>query len=223
MTDPMDEKIKQLYQSMEKDSPSEILDARIKKAARRQVGKSGYQLTMRWVSVAALLVLSVGVVLRVIQESPIDKPLEIQLEESAIEALPQADQDMPQQLPQKRQKAKVIEMEAAAPELTTPQSSLPASPRAVAPSLGGMAEFSDQADEAAPAVMSKQFMQERKLELKQSQPELFTKEQWCGQSDLEGIEDKQVWLKRLSELQAQDKLLQAECLKQFIAELFGES
>jgi len=96
-----DEKISRLYQQIDKAAPSELLDARIRQAARQQVPGKRKSHLLGWLSTAALLVISVGLVLRVMQEAPVEQDFSQQLDlgQQRSKQAPAATQALPQKAP----------------------------------------------------------------------------------------------------------------------------
>lgn len=96
-----DEKISGLYQQIEKEQPSELLDARIRQAARKHAPVKSKSKMIGWLSTAALLVLSVGLVLRVMQEAPVTQDFVEQSDISQQPSIPAptASKPAPEQAP----------------------------------------------------------------------------------------------------------------------------
>jgi len=96
-----DEKISRLYQQIDKEQPSELLDARIRQAAREQAPGKRKSHLLGWLSTAALLVISIGLVLRVMQEAPVEPDFSQQLDigQQRPKQAPAATRALPQKAP----------------------------------------------------------------------------------------------------------------------------
>ena len=81
MTDLSDERINQLYQKLPQTQPSEMTDARIRRAIRQnapkpaRVSKFSIGPRWQWMGSAAVLLLCVGVIFRVAEQAPSESSL----------------------------------------------------------------------------------------------------------------------------------------------------
>jgi len=213
MNNPQDDKIAELYQKIPKASPSEMLDARIRQEARRQL-ETGRNHSLRWLSVAALIVLSVGVVLRVIDEVPVQQSLEESLD--ILDMNTEMDMDATAVMKEegivedeKMKKAAEAVMDAAPvarmklqqmPATAEPAAIVPIAPEIV-PKLAPEPKFSG-------AIQT------------ESVGNLFLPENYCGMEQLRGAVDKQVLEAIIQKLLNENRLQQAECVKKLMNQNF---
>ena len=222
MTEDSDDKITRLYQGMAKASPSALLDARIKKMAHQQMHRGRGIQPLRWLSAAALIVLSVGVVLRVVQEVPVKNDLDeigVSLEPMKDEA--EMSMPMPSTL-QSKQDSLTGELVAPAEK----RQSMPAVIKDVAPR-----KHADYAEESLQR-LKKDALQQHDAEILQKAPDAMTGpvlkektisvENWCGQADLKSEQNKQIWLERVAQLKQENQAGQAECLEQLMLSVFAD-
>ncbi len=224
MTEDRDDKISRLYQQMDKASPSALLDARIKKAAHQQVHRSRGIQPLRWLSAAALIVLSVGVVLRVMQEVPVKNDLDetgLSIESMQDEA----------SLPVPRQSTPQIKQEVLREKAVKPAEKRQSAPAAVQ-SMSAL-KSADYAEQALKKYSKDDLVEEQDLEdeIRQSaadsvtvpvlKEKMFSVENWCGQPDLESEKSQQVWLARIAQLNQEKRAEQAQCLEQLMLSIFA--
>lgn len=198
MTDEFEEKISRLYKKIPHEQPSHILDARIKKLARKHVpDRPAYRKShqWQWLSAVAVMVLSVGVVLNVVR---------YEMPETVTESVVQQPAD------------KVIaQPEAArrAPALSSP------------PAAKRMHELQPlmQSDEIQMDLAEKTFIRDKQQNMAESELKsevAGSVPQWCGQTDLADISDKTVWLQRIEQLRAQGDEQVADCLELLMKSVF---
>ena len=226
MTEDSDNRVEQLYQKLHKQEPSTILDARIKHAARQPLKRKSGIMTLRWLSAAALLVLSVGVVLRVVQETPVKQDLD----EASVQM----------EMPERSDMPTVDEMQATAPAALAPKalsrekSGLSLSEPQRMQEKEFSATKSQVAEDAIPAKAKKERVeQEQSIEYKSTVAEsvsgylmdqpLLDTGNWCGQADLAQQHDRQVWLNRISRLKMENRLAEAQCVELLMVRYFSNS
>ena len=242
-----DEQLSRLYQQISKAEPSKMVDARIHRTAQQTgVAKRRSRLT-RLLSVAAVLVLSVGVVLRVVEETPVKQDFEEQIMTSE----PTADQSMSMQrqasnglddaMMQSEKEAMdgIFEKETKASRVITDEQSgnlqieslskqkpeqqprqksvqKKVAPAAAAPIPAPETEPQHAADavglssnEAREAVLS-----ESDIAVEAGFTALS--ESWCGQDDLVGVNDRQLWLARLEQLKQLKQFEKVTCIENLL-------
>jgi len=220
MNNPQDDRIAELYQEIPKARPSEILDARIRQEARKQL-KTGKSHSLRWLSVAALMVLSVGVVLRIIEEVPVEQSLEESLEIMDMEAGAVLKEEGQAAIradafgveDEKMKKAAEPLMDAA-PVARMKRQQMPA---AVEPAATARKAPTAPTAPTAPIAPEPGFSGAIQAE---SVDVLFLPENYCGMEQLRGVVDKQVLEAIFQKLLDENRLQQAECLKKLMNKNF---
>lgn len=209
MNNPQDDKIAELYQKIPKARPSEILDARIRQEARRQLRHGKTIHSYRWLSVAALIVLSVGVVLRIIDEVPVEQSLEESLE--MMDAAPVLKEESKSIIRPDSNFAKKRAMDdAPKPRMKVQQLAAPASRPLSEPvseaevSAGIQAEFDTEAVSDEMTLMQKAYLPDN----------------YCGMEELRKSYDAEKWKAIVNKLISENQLDQAECLKKLMQEHF---
>jgi hypothetical protein len=213
MNNPQDDKIAGLYQKIPKASPSEMLDARIRQQARRQL-KTGRHHSLRWLSVAALIVLSVGVVLRIIDEVPVQPSLEDSLDIMEMDAAAIIKEEAATADDKMKKAAKPVMDAAPAARMKLQQMPAVAEPAAIAP----MAPIAPAATISG-ASQAESVMESRSDSLTFTD-NLFLPENYCGMEKLRGAVDKQVLEAIIKKLLNENRLQQAECVKKLMNQNF---
>ena len=233
-----DEQLSRLYKKLNRHEPSEMIDARIRKEARLHHKKlhsssSFSWISPQWLSVAAVLVLSVALVLRVVDEVPLQKNMDQMLQpaEEFIESrsLPddekqresladRVESDMEKQLKPVEPVEPVESGGATAPIIQaevqtaieehrkrTPISSPVSSPVHSPAKLKFYS--SDQADGVPNAkTVPKAELKSVKL---------------CGLKDFSRESDRQQWLERIKQLRAANRIEEADCLQKAFLQEFS--
>jgi len=219
MNNPQDDKITELYHKTPKARPSEILDARIRQEARRQLRQGRSSGSYRWLSVAALVVLSVGVVLRIIDEVPVEQSLQDNLEIMEMDAAPVLKEESKAVI-----RADAIEIQAEKlKKVEKPAMS-------AAPVARMKLQKMPEAVESATPVSDPEFSgasqaehdMERLSDSLAPQEQQFLPENYCGMEQLRGITDKQLLQEILEKLLSENKLQQAECLKKLMNQVLAD-
>ncbi|NNJ92216.1 MAG: hypothetical protein HKP55_11110 [Gammaproteobacteria bacterium] len=210
MNNPQDDKIAELYQKIPKARPSEILDARIRQEARRQP-RQGRSLTpYRWFSVAALIVLSVGVVLRIIDEVPVEQSLQENLELMEMDAAPVIKEESKAVMRadgvtvQAEKMKKAAQPAAPLARMKVQQVPAPVESSTVAskPEFTGTSQAEYDMESLSDTLARKEAQ--------------FLPENYCGMEQLRGVTDKQLLQEVLDQLLSEKQLQQAECLKKLM-------
>jgi hypothetical protein len=234
MSDTEDKHISDLYSQMNRQQPSEMVDARIRHMARQQLDqqlaaqKTPVRSTShrwQWLSVAAVMVLSVGVVLRVFEQSP-----DVTVLDDA------ADSEMAPALESIVKPAIMDKYRVAEPVLSVEaqksKRSLPSAPVAEQ-AFGGQAVMPRQ---KASDYESGMLVPERELSadsaakhnLMETLSHAEKKEQasdealQCADEVLLASRDLQVWLERIKALRADGNEEQARCLEMLMEQVFAE-
>lgn len=210
MINESDDRLTQLYQQLEKAAPSEMLDARIKKAAHGKMRTRKQTVAVRWLSVAAVIVLSVGVVLRVVQEQPVEQDLRNKLDEvqtSESDAVFEAEKSMMDMLPEKAGMTKDKRPEQKVQQAAVVQRNKVQKSRDV---MGAM----------APEIKKQELLDIQSSEMKLAKPAASAIVNWCGQDDLADSKDRLKWDERLELLKLENRLEQVECLQTLMQEMF---
>jgi hypothetical protein len=209
MNNSDDKKITELYKQIPRENPSEILDARIKLEARRQLKRGTTIRSYQWMSVAALVVLSVGVVLRVLDEAPVEQSVEenIEMLDKAVilkeeqKSFIRHDSDS-MVVPGKMKKAiepTVGNMASSAVKVQTPAAAaVPAATTTFSAAMKADMEREIVADQMA------------------KQEVFYHPENMCGINELSGIDDRTTWEKAVEKLRSEKKFGQAECLQKLM-------
>ena len=223
MNNPQDDRITELYQKIPKARPSEIMDARIRQEARRQVKHGRTIHSYRWLSVAALVVLSVGVVLRIINEVPVEQPLEESVDmmdatpvlKEESRAIIKSDIGFSVQEQKVKKAAKPALGVASEPRMKAQKMTEPSTP------LPSVATPSAQVSEAdfSTGIQSEFDQETARREMSQMQKE-YLPENFCGMEELREIEDPEQWNAVVDKLIFTKQLDQAECLKKLMLERF---
>jgi len=204
MKDPIDQSINELYRKIPREQPSGMTDARIKNMARKHIlPKPAFRVqNWQWLSVAAVMVLSVGVVLRVIQQEPSAPAFDELLEETASISVQQSS---------KAEKPRAEKESVGTKALSSPVQGM------MAPSparLEKKQKFLPMEDAVSPAnrvaPQAEAMYQQDKDALAESP---------CGQHDLQEVEDRQLWQARIEQLYHQGKNDQAQCLEQLMQQM----
>ena len=215
-----DEQLTNLYKKIDKAEPSSMVDARIRRTAQKAGNAERNKLFTRWVSVAAVLVLSVGVVLRVVQETPVKQDFEEQVMSPlpVEEAVRSEDKQEVQGLNETRQKAKE---QADLMEMETTESLRDDSPESLQSSAPRVLQ-----KKVAPAVAAPptdMMLEKDAIEAELAEPAKMgasrfstVAEAWCGQDDLAGVEDRQQWIERMEQLKQLDMMDQVNCIQQLL-------
>ena len=219
MNNPQDDKISGLYHKISKARPSQMLDARIRQEARRQLRQGRSPGSYRWLSVAALLVLSVGVVLRIIDEVPVEQSLQDNLEIMEMDAAPVLKEEnkaviRADAIEIQAEKLKKVEKPAmsAAPVARMKLQKMPEAVESA--TLASDPEFSD-ASQA-------EYDMERLSDSLVPHEQQFLPENYCGMEQLRGVTDKQLLQEILEKLLSENKLQQAECLKKLMNQVLAD-
>ena len=234
-----DEKISALYQRIEKKLPSEMLDARIKKLARDNVDTNNKSVTksrsnLRWLSLAAVIVLSVGVILKVVQQEPVGKNLSDDiLQQSLISPMPATtakdDQEVqgavlesdlaPAMMNEEEMSFGTVRLEKKENRQLLEKKKLKESVERKKVSKKKAQEKSKKTYlPMAPAIMSSEPLMDETTMLDQGKGDLMTN--WCGQKDLIDELDKVVWQERIKQLQEANQLELVKCLQEKFLEVF---
>ena len=220
-----DEQLSRLYSKLTKAEPSQMVDARIHRAAQKAGNAERKKFFTRWVSVAAVLVLSVGVVLRVVEETPVKQDLHDQimsseskqweqLEEagkaSESEAFEMPTREMPtsemrtnkmptNQIPKESQSEPVMLRKKVAPAA--------AAPNPIPNPIWQEDELPD-----------KDVMKEERVKPDMLGSSNFSTvaDAWCGQDDLAGVNERQPWIDRMEQLKQLQKIEQVRCIEQLL-------
>lgn len=219
MNNLQDDKITGLYEKMPKASPSEMLDARIRQQARRQL-KTGRNYSLRWLSVAALMVLSVGVVLRIIDEVPVEQSLEESLEIMEMDM----DQEMDAAAIMKEEgtvedekiKKAAKPLTDAAPVARMKRQQIPAAVESAV--MAPIAPIRME-PELSGAIQAESAMESSSDSLTTDE-KLYRPENYCGMEQLRGAVDKQVLEAIIQKLLNENRLQQAECVEKLMNQNF---
>jgi len=234
-----DEKISALYQKIEKKLPSEMVDARVKKLARDKVGTNNKSVikswsNLRWLSSAAVIVLSVGVILKIVQQEPVSKNLSDEIiQQSLIKPMPaktvKDDASMQDSLLERDFAPRVIneeevflESEPLEKKETRQLFEKHKSKLSIRRDEVVKKRFQAKPKAAelpmAPAMMSSEPLMDGATMLEQGKDDLMTN--WCGQKDLIDELDKVVWQERIKQLQEANQLELLKCLQEKFLEVF---
>lgn len=228
-----------LYQRLPRDEPSALIDARIRKQAKIQLHSSKSRKVVRWFSTAALLMLSLGVVLRIFQETPVQdelmtpdrfdaepvlmSPAQMIPEERVLEEKPAARKKQQQQI-EKLEKSSVINSTRTgvikqSPNETKTAIDLPAkaSTRSMpeVPQgflLDGMAGSSDASESSL----------NDKIQYGPEQRQKALNTNWCGEPELANEYNRDIWEQKIKGVLAQQDTFKAACLTQLMNKRFNE-
>jgi hypothetical protein len=216
MSNAEDNKVSELYQRIPKAEPSQILDERIKQQARRQLRQGKPITSYRWLSVAALIVLSVGVVLRIIDEVPVEQSLEENLEIMEMDAAPvkpvmkeeskaviRAD-GVAVQAEKMKKAAQPVMNAAPVARMKVQQIPVPVESATVAaePEVSGASQAEYDLESLSDSIARKE--------------QQFLPENYCGMEELRGVKDIKILQEILDKLLSENRLQQAECLKKLM-------
>ena len=212
---PHDEQLSKLYRRMRQQEPSALLDARIRKQARRELRRHYWPP----IAAAAVLVLGITLALRLFDAGNLSPELQAPRQSADTPSSETAADVQPgSSVPA----AARLEGELAAPaaaesamqrfQATRAQKSeqrlAPAPDRVPAPALGTVPAPAGMRESLAPRAARAKHQAEWEAP--------------CGQPDLLNNPDRQAWQQRIGELRDRGQTQVAECLVQQFAERFGD-
>jgi len=211
---PHDEQLARLYQRMRQPEPSPLLDARIRKQARRELRRHYWPP----LAAAAVLVLGITIALRLFDVGNLSPGLQTPpAADDTVSGEPAADAQPRSSLPA-----------AARPggEAAQPASAESAMQRFQATQTRKSAQHPTPVPDRVPqrAAGSGQpppVMQESLAPHSADTGELTERESPCGQADLLDNPDRQAWQQRIRELRDTGQAGVAECLAEEFAQRFG--
>jgi len=212
---PHDEELSRLYRHMRQHEPSALLDARIRKQARRELRRHYWPP----IAAAAVLVLGITLALRLFDTGNLSPELQS----------PRQAADTPSTETAADMQGGSAPPAAALPagEVTHPAAAEPAmqhfqatqarkSEQRLAPAPAGISE--PPAGDVPPPASTRESLAPRPAQTR----EPAGWEAPCGQSDLLDNPDQQAWRQRIGELRDRGQTQVAECLLKQFAERFGD-
>jgi len=196
---PQDERLSHLYRSMHQDEPSPLLDARIRRQARRELRRRYWPP----LAAAAVIVLGITVALRIFDvEQPALQPDDLQPSvDSATKAAP------------------AMKSRAAAPATARPEAEfLQPQTSDSSPPRFDLEASKQQVQRSAPVPY--------RLQQQAGSPQLADEAEMrmsgspCGQADLQHNADPDAWRQRIRELRDKGHTQTAECLLKLLTQRF---